>query len=130
MSKTNVTPFAREARPIEAPAVEGIPLQDLYLSDMNPRQEADPTLAHEVDEPVALRENEFDLRVPPPASATRSRGFAHGRAKRAGATRSTSARKEMSGMPLSATKSPAGPETAPATSSGTPPAATPSPPCS
>ena len=42
MSKTNVTPFAHEARPIEAPAVEGIPLADLYLSDMNPRQDADP----------------------------------------------------------------------------------------
>ena len=39
---SNVTALPREARPIEAPAVEGIPLHDLYLSDMNPRQEADP----------------------------------------------------------------------------------------
>ena len=40
MSK--VTALPAPARPIEAPAVEGIPLADLYLSDMNPRQEADP----------------------------------------------------------------------------------------
>lgn len=39
---SNVTPFAVEARAADAPAVESIPLADLYLSDMNPRQEADP----------------------------------------------------------------------------------------
>ena len=39
---SNVTPFAVEARPVDAPAVENIPLADLYLSPMNPRQEADP----------------------------------------------------------------------------------------
>ena len=39
---SNVTPFARETRTIDTPAVESIPLADLYLSDMNPRQEADP----------------------------------------------------------------------------------------
>ena len=39
---SNVTALPRETRPIEAPVVEGIPLADLYLSDMNPRQEADP----------------------------------------------------------------------------------------
>ncbi|MTE01675.1 ParB/RepB/Spo0J family partition protein [Paracoccus sp. YIM 132242] len=39
---SNVTPFTRETRTIDTPAVESIPLADLYLSDMNPRQEADP----------------------------------------------------------------------------------------
>lgn len=39
---SNVTALPRETRSIEAPAVEGISLADLYLSDMNPRQEADP----------------------------------------------------------------------------------------
>ena len=39
---SNVTPFARETRTIDTPAVESIPLADLYLSDMNPRQEVDP----------------------------------------------------------------------------------------
>ncbi|MRX50196.1 hypothetical protein GI374_06990 [Paracoccus sp. S-4012] len=38
---SNVTALPREARTVGAPAVEGIPLVDLYLSDMNPRQEAD-----------------------------------------------------------------------------------------
>jgi len=39
---SNVTALPVEARPVNAPAVESIPLADLYLSDMNPRQEADP----------------------------------------------------------------------------------------
>ena len=39
---SNVTALPREACSIEAPAVESIPLADLYLSDMNPRQEAGP----------------------------------------------------------------------------------------
>ena len=39
---SNVTPLARETRTTDTPAVESIPLADLYLSDMNPRQEADP----------------------------------------------------------------------------------------
>ena len=39
---SNVTALPVEARPTEAPAVESIPLHDLYLSGMNPRQEADP----------------------------------------------------------------------------------------
>ena len=39
---SNVTVLPLETRSIEAPAVEGISLADLYLSDMNPRQQADP----------------------------------------------------------------------------------------
>lgn len=39
---SNVTALPREDRAVDAPAVEGIPLADLYLSDMNPRQEAGP----------------------------------------------------------------------------------------
>ena len=39
---SNVTTLPALARAADAPAVEGIPLADLYLSDMNPRQEADP----------------------------------------------------------------------------------------
>lgn len=38
---SNVTALPFEARVVEAPTVEGIPLHDLYLSDMNPRQEVD-----------------------------------------------------------------------------------------
>jgi len=37
-----MTAFARDTHAAPAPAVEAIPLADLYLSDMNPRQEADP----------------------------------------------------------------------------------------
>ena len=39
---SNATAFARDTHAAPAPAVEAIPLADLYLSDMNPRQEADP----------------------------------------------------------------------------------------
>lgn len=39
---SNVTAFSRDARAIEAPGIEALPVHDLYLSEMNPRQEADP----------------------------------------------------------------------------------------